>query len=187
MLNFHAQTAGLQAGYLLVAQSVCAPPSQRCTCPLRRTHTPGAGPRHAADEATRPLPPVAHDWRAHARAPLAGLPQRTGARQMVQGLPVCLRPDGWCAEVCLLQWSKGTFARSTTVQSIVAASRAPSARPRRAALQAPLNPPACLCHAHLLAQVQPESKFYSRGVRQRIAKAAQEGGWLEKYNITVGE
>ncbi|KAL4447245.1 hypothetical protein ABPG77_007278 [Micractinium sp. CCAP 211/92] len=36
-------------------------------------------------------------------------------------------------------------------------------------------------------RVQPESKFYSRGVRQRIAKAAKEGKWLEKYNITVGE
>lgn len=38
-----------------------------------------------------------------------------------------------------------------------------------------------------VSQVQPESKFYSRGVRQRIAKAAKEGKWLEKYNITVGE
>lgn len=37
------------------------------------------------------------------------------------------------------------------------------------------------------AQVQPESKVYSRRVRQRVAKAAKEGRWLEKYNITVGE
>jgi hypothetical protein len=28
---------------------------------------------------------------------------------------------------------------------------------------------------------------YSRGIRQRLAKAAKEQGWLEKHKIAVGE
>lgn len=36
-------------------------------------------------------------------------------------------------------------------------------------------------------RVQPELLQYSRGVRQRLAKAAEEGNWLEKHRIAVGE
>jgi hypothetical protein len=44
----------------------------------------------------------------------------------------------------------------------------------------------CCCVPALL-QVQPQNLAFSRGIRQRLAKAAKEGGWLEKYKIICGE
>jgi hypothetical protein len=37
------------------------------------------------------------------------------------------------------------------------------------------------------SQVQHDNPPYSRGLRQRLAKAAVAGGWLEKHKIAVGE
>ena len=37
------------------------------------------------------------------------------------------------------------------------------------------------------AQVQMDNPPYSRGIRQRLATAAKEQGWLEKHKIVVGE
>ena len=42
--------------------------------------------------------------------------------------------------------------------------------------------------AHLPAsQVQFNVPAYSRGIRQRLANASAQHGWLEKHNIAVGE
>jgi hypothetical protein len=35
--------------------------------------------------------------------------------------------------------------------------------------------------------VQFNVPAYSRGIRQRLANASAQHGWLEKYNIAVGE
>ena len=49
----------------------------------------------------------------------------------------------------------------------------------------PPLPPAAWLAAWL--QVQFNNPAYSRGIRQRVAKAAEEGGWLHKYRMAVGE
>lgn len=40
----------------------------------------------------------------------------------------------------------------------------------------------CMC-----PQVQLKNPAYSRGIRQRLATASKEHGWLEKHKIVVGE
>ncbi|KAL4452532.1 hypothetical protein ABPG75_008194 [Micractinium tetrahymenae] len=36
-------------------------------------------------------------------------------------------------------------------------------------------------------RVQPDNLPFSRGIRQRLAKAAKQGSWLDKYRIAVGD
>ena len=62
------------------------------------------------------------------------------------------------------------------------------ATPRQ--LAGPLYRPSlllCARAAQQHLQVQMDNPPYSRGIRQRLAKAAKENDWLNKYQIVVGE
>lgn len=135
------------------------------------------GPGAALHEDPGALPRLAARWRPHQEPHLAGLPSR---QSEPRGSPVASAPTWMILVTSPACTRQGTSqGRLQKLPAMPQQLSTPSSCQGSLQCEAPGPPTA--------RQVQPDNPPFSRGIRQRLAKAAREHSWLDKHRIAVGE